>query len=104
MSDMSGVGPVVDLGAINRRNQEREKVPPYAVGTPELVLQVAVNTGGTISFRAAIERGAFILGADGFKIDEVKQCAFAGADQAGNVVFQLVVVASETEEVEADGR
>jgi hypothetical protein len=59
------------------------------------MLQVAVNTGGTISFRAAIERGAFILGADGFKIDEVKHCAFAGGDQAGNVVFQLVVVASE---------
>jgi len=25
VSDMNGVGPVVDLGAINRRNQEKER-------------------------------------------------------------------------------
>jgi hypothetical protein len=28
-------------------------------------------------------------------ITEVKQCVFAGGDQAGNVIFQVVAVVSE---------
>jgi hypothetical protein len=94
---MNAGGPVVDLGAINRRNQEKERVPAYTVGTPEFVLEVAVEGTGRISFRDAIDRAAVVLSADGWAIDEVKHCAFAGQDQGGNMLFQLIVRVSDTE-------
>lgn len=98
MSDQNGIG-IPDLGAIRQRQREKEQVPPYTVGNPEFALQVAVQSAnGQISFRDAIDRAALILGNDGFSITEVKQCAFVGGDQAGNTIFQVVVVASEIEE------
>ncbi|HJV14239.1 MAG TPA: hypothetical protein VJ625_10135, partial [Propionibacteriaceae bacterium] len=61
-------------------------VPAYTVGNPEFALQVAVQSrNGQLSFRDAIDRAAFILGADRFNISEVKQCAFVVGDQGGNV-------------------
>jgi hypothetical protein len=99
MSDMNGTGPVVDLGAIQRRQQEKEKVPTYNLGTPEFALQVVVPMiNGEISFRDATDRAAVLLGTDGFTIEEVKQCAFAGQDQNGTTaVFQVIVRVSDTE-------
>jgi hypothetical protein len=96
VNDMNGVGPVVDLGAINRRNQEKERVPAYTVGAPEFALQVGVQViNGAISFRDALDRAALVLGADGFTIEEVKHCAFAGQDQNGAAVFQVIVRVSD---------
>lgn len=94
MSDFNGAGPVVDLGAIQRRQQEKAQVPSYSVGSPEFALQVAV---GALSFRDALDRAAVIMDADGFTIEEVKQCAFAGQDQNGAAVFQVIVRVSDTE-------
>jgi hypothetical protein len=94
MNDMNGVGPVVDLGEVQRRQQEKAKVPAYAVGSPEFALPVGTST---LSFREALDRAATILDADGFTVEEVKHCAFAGQDQNGSVIFQVVVRVSETE-------
>jgi hypothetical protein len=38
-----------------------------------------------------------MLGNDGFTIEEVKQCAFAGQGQQGEAIFQVIVRVSETE-------
>src|SRR5215211_6397197 len=93
MSDLNGVGQVPDLGAIRQRQREKEQVSPYEVGNPEFALQVAVQPpNGQLSFREAVDRAATILGADGWKINEVKQCVFAGGDQGGNTIFQLIVM------------
>ena len=98
MSDMNGIGPVVDLGRMQRRQQEKAKVPAYSVGSPEFALQVGVEViDGQLSFRAALDRAATLLDADGFTIEEVKHCAFAGQDQNGATVFQVVVRVSDTE-------
>jgi hypothetical protein len=94
MNDMNGVGPAVDLGAIKQRQQEKANVPRYSVGSPEFALQVGV---GALSFRDALDRAAVLLDADGFTIEEVKQCAFAGQDQTGAAVFQVIVRVSDTE-------
>jgi hypothetical protein len=40
-------------------------------------------------------RACRTVAADGFRIEAVKQCAFVGGDQAGNVMFQVVVRVSE---------
>jgi hypothetical protein len=98
MSDINGIGPVVDLGEMQRRQREKEQVPRYNVGTPEFVLQVGVEiVNGKLSFRDALDRAATLLDADGFTIEEVKHCAFAGQDQNGAAIFQVVVRVSETE-------
>jgi hypothetical protein len=98
VSNTNHVGPVVDLGAIQQRQREKEQVPSYTVGTPEFALQVGVEIiNGTLSFRDALDRAATLLNADGFTIEEVKHCAFAGQDQQGAAVFQVVVRVSETE-------
>jgi hypothetical protein len=95
---MNGVGPVVDLGAIKQRQKEKEQVPSYTLGTPEFTLPVGVQViNGTLSFRDALDRAALMLDADGFTIEEVRQCAFAGQDQNGAAVFQVLVRVSETE-------
>jgi hypothetical protein len=100
MSDFNGVGQVPDLGVIRQRQREKEQVPPYTVGNPEFALQVAVQApNGQLSFRAAIDRAALILGVDGWAITEVKQCVFAGADQGGNVIFQVIVTATENDKL-----
>ena len=97
MSNTNHVGPVVDLGAIQQRQREKEQVPSYTVGTPEFALQVGVQIiNGILSFRDALDRAATLLDADGFTIEEVKHCAFAGQDQQGAAVFQVVVRVSET--------
>ena len=99
MSDLNGMGQVPDLGAIRQRQREKEKVPPYSVGTPDFTLQVGVGVGegGAISFRDALDKAAILLDGDGFTIEEVKQCAFAGIDpQSGTAVFRVVVRASDT--------
>jgi hypothetical protein len=94
MSDMNGVP---DLGAIRQRQREKEQVPPYTVGNPEFTVPVAVQSPtGQLSYRDAIDKAASILGADGWSITEVKQCAFVGGDQGGNVVFQVVVTTEES--------
>jgi hypothetical protein len=73
MSDINGIGPVVDLGEMQRRQREKEQVPRYNVGTPEFVLQVGVEiVNGKLSFRDALDRAATLLDADGFTIEEVK--------------------------------
>ena len=98
MSDMNGIGPVVDLGEMKRRQQEKEQVPAYSVGSPEFALQVGVPIiNGTLSFRDALDRAATLLDADGFTVEEVKHCAFAGQDQQGNAIFQVLVRVSDTE-------
>jgi hypothetical protein len=94
MTNMNGIGPVVDLGEIQRRQHEKAQVPPYSVGSPEFVAQVGVER---VSFRDALDRTAIMLNAEGFTIEEVKNCAFAGVDQSGAAVFQVVVRVSETE-------
>jgi hypothetical protein len=91
---MNGLGPVVDLGEMHRRQKEKEQVPRYSVGSPEFALPVGTSS---LSFREALDRAATILDQDGFTIEEVKQCAFAGQDQNGAVIFQVVVRVSETE-------
>jgi hypothetical protein len=95
---------VVDLGAINRRNQEKERVPTYTVGAEaEFAMQVGVEpVNGKLSFRQALDRAAVVLGADDFQIEEVKHCGFAGVDPGGNTIFQVVVRVSEAAE-EVDG-
>jgi hypothetical protein len=96
MSDLNGIG-VPDLGAIRQRQREKEQVPRYAVGTPEFACPVGVQVvNGVISFRDALDKAAVLLDADGFTIEEIKQCAFAGVDQNGAAVFQVVVRVSET--------
>jgi hypothetical protein len=98
VSDLNRAGLVVDLGAIQRRQREKEQVPAYSVGSPEFALQVGVHiVDGRLSFRDALDRAATLLDADGFTIEEVKQCAFAGQDQSGAAVFQVVVRVSQTE-------
>ncbi len=98
MSDLNGAGQVPDLGAIRQRQREKEQVAPYTVGNPEFAMQVAVQSAnGQLSFRDAIDRAATILGADGWEITEVKQCAFVGGDQGGNAIFQVIVTAREAE-------
>lgn len=99
MSDLNGMGQVPDLGAIRQRQREKEQVPSYTVGTPEFALQVGVQIiNGSLSFRDALDRAAVILDADGFTIEEVKQCAYAGQDQQGTTaVFQVIARVSETE-------
>jgi hypothetical protein len=98
VSDFNGAGPVVDLGVIQRRQQEKAQVPSYSIGSPEFALQVGVQVvNGQISFRDALDRAAVIMDADGFTIEEVKQCAFAGQDQNGAAIFQVIVRVSETE-------
>jgi hypothetical protein len=98
MSNMNGIGPVVDLGEMQRRQQEKAKVPSYSVGSPEFALTVGVApVNGAPSFREALDRAAVILDSDGFTIEEVKQCAFAGQDQNGAFIFQVVARVSDTE-------
>jgi hypothetical protein len=98
MNEMNGVGPVVDLGELKRRQQEKEQVPPYSVGSPEFALPVGVQVvNGRLSFRDALDKAAAALDADGFTIEEVKHCAFASQDQNGAAVFQVLVRVSETE-------
>jgi hypothetical protein len=98
MSDLNGTGPVVDLGAIAQRQREKAQVPSYSVGSPEFALQVGVPImNGNLSFRDALDRAATLLDADGFTIEEVKHCAFAGQDQTGAAIFQVVVRVSDTE-------
>jgi hypothetical protein len=53
------------------------------------------SPNGQLSFRDAVGRAAIILGADGFKITEVKQCVFVGCDQGGNAIFQVIVAATD---------
>jgi hypothetical protein len=98
MSEMNGVGPVVDLGEVHRRQKEKEQVPRYSVGSPEFALQVGVQPkNGQLSFRDALDKAAVLLDQDGFTIEEVKHVAFAGLDQNGVPVFQVVVRVSATE-------
>ena len=60
---------------------------------------------GQLSFRDAIDRRQrFFLLADGWSITEVKQCAFVGGDQGGNVIFQVVVTAAEGQKAGSLGR
>jgi hypothetical protein len=94
VSDMNNIGPVLDLGEMKRRQREKEQVPAYSVGSPEFALPVGTST---LSFPEALDRAASILDQDGFTVEEVKHCAFAGQDQNGNVIFQVVVRVSETE-------
>jgi hypothetical protein len=94
MSNMNGIGPAVDLGEIQRRQQEKAKVPSYSVGSPEFALTVGIPS---LSFRDALDRAATVLDADGFAIEEVKQCVFMGQDGSGGFGFQLVVRVSDTE-------
>jgi hypothetical protein len=91
---MNGMGPVVDLGEVHRRQKEKEQVPRYSVGSPEFALPVGVER---MSFRDALDRAAVMLDQDGFTIEQVKQCAFMGQDQSGAAVFQVVVRVSDTE-------
>jgi hypothetical protein len=93
MSNMNGVGPVVDLGEIKRRQEEKQRVPLYRVGSPEFALQVGIPS---LSFRDALDRAATVLDDEGFTIEEVKHCAFMGSGEAG-AVFQVVVRVSDTE-------
>jgi hypothetical protein len=98
MTNTNHAGPVVDLGEIQRRQQEKAKVPSYSVGSPEFALPVGVEIiNGQLSFRDALDRAAVIMDADGFTIEEVKHCAFAGQDQTGAAVFQVVVRVADTE-------
>jgi hypothetical protein len=93
------LGQVPDLGAIRQREREKERVPPNSVGTPDFTLQVGVpvGDGGNISLGDALDKAAVLLDADGFTIEEVKQCAFAGIEpQSGTAIFQVVVRASDT--------
>jgi hypothetical protein len=60
-------------------------------------LHVGVHLS-TISFRDALDKAATLLDADGFTIEEVKQCAFAGIEgQTGSAVFQVLVRVSYTQ-------
>jgi len=61
------------------------------------MLQAAVEATGRLGFRDAIDRAAVVLPADGWAVNEVKHCTFAGQDPGGNMLFQLVVVASDTD-------
>jgi hypothetical protein len=99
VSDMNGLGPVVDLAEMHRRQKEKEQIPAYSVGTPEFALQVRVDlgSGGTLSFRNALDKVATLLDADGFTVEEFKHCAYAGQDQNGTPIFQVVARVSETE-------
>jgi hypothetical protein len=98
MSQMNGIGPIVDLGEIQRRQQEKAKVPSYSVGTPEFALQVGVPAvEDHINFRDAIDRVATLLDADGFTIEEVKQCIYAGVTPDGVTLFNVAVRVSDTE-------
>jgi hypothetical protein len=36
---MNGIGPVVDLGAIQRRQWEKERVPAYTMGNPAVAIR-----------------------------------------------------------------
>ena len=94
MSDMNGIGPAVDLGEIQRRQREKEQVPAYSVGSPDLGLQVGVDR---MSFRDAMDRTATLLDQDGLTIEEFKQCAFAGTGQNDEAIFQILVRVSDTE-------
>jgi hypothetical protein len=94
MSNMNGIGPVVDLGEVQRRQREKQQVPSYAVGSPDLALQVGVER---MSFRDAMDRTAVLLDQDGLTIEEFKQCAFAGMGQNGEAIFQIMVRVSDTE-------
>jgi hypothetical protein len=98
VTDMNGIGPVVDLGEVHRRQKEKEQVPAYSVGSPEFALQVGVQPNNDqLSFRDALDKAAVLLDRDGFTIEEVKHVAFAGLDQNGVPVFQVVVRVSDTE-------
>jgi hypothetical protein len=62
LNDLHGMGPVVDRGEIQRRQQEKAKVPAYSVGSLEFALQVlAQPVNGAPSFRHWIR--AFLLSA-----------------------------------------
>jgi hypothetical protein len=52
----------------------------------------------------SIGGSGFFLLADGWSITEVKQCAFVGGDQGGNVIFQVVVTAAEGQKAGSLGR
>jgi hypothetical protein len=96
MSGMNGVGPgtVPDLGAMRAQQHARAAAPAYDPGTPEFAMQIGgPRVNGQVSFTAAMDAAAGLLATDGWEIVEVKQCAHAGDDQAGNAIFQLVVVA-----------
>jgi hypothetical protein len=56
------------------------------------------RVNGHVSLTAAMDAAAGILAADGWEIVEVKQCAHAGDDQAGNAIFQLIIVARPSSE------
>ena len=43
-----------------------------------------------------------LLSADGWAIEEVKHCTFAGMAEGGNGVFQVIVVATEVQGSLAD--
>ena len=89
---------MVDLGAIQRRQWEKERVPAYTMGNPAVAIPVAVPpVNGELSVRDAIEQAAAVLGADGLHIDAVRTCGFVGPDQNGNAVFQVVAVVSEVD-------
>jgi hypothetical protein len=98
VTNLNGVQPVVDLGVIAQRQREKERVPTYSLGSPEFAMTVGIPVfDGLLSFRDALDRAAVMLGNDGFTIEEVKQCAFAGQGQQGEAIFQVIVRVSETE-------
>jgi hypothetical protein len=96
VSNMNGTG-IPDLGAIKQRQREKEQTPPYTIGNPEFAVPVGVDpTGEDLSYRAALDQAATVLGKDGFTITEAKNCQFMGAEaQQGKLIFQIVVSVTE---------
>jgi hypothetical protein len=95
MNGHGPIGTVPDLVAMRSRQQEKERVPDYDPGTPELGLQVGVPLGpnGAPRFTDAMDRAAQICANDGWAIESVSQCTMVGMNEQGYGFFQVVVTA-----------
>jgi hypothetical protein len=69
---------------------------PTKSATPSSRCRLLCSPRMAAQLRDALDRAALILGADGWTITEMKQCAFAGADQGGNTIFQVIVSVAES--------
>jgi hypothetical protein len=98
MNGNGPIGTILDLGAHNRRLEEKASTPDYDPGTPQLAFSVvAPLVDGLPSFTEAMDEAARQLGKDGWSIVDVGQCAVAGVNESQGVAgFQVVVTAKRS--------
>lgn len=96
---------IPDLGAINARNKLKAAIPPYKVTSSIFTLPSITPVGENgPSFTDAIDRAAYNLGIDGWRITNVIACDLADVAQSeqGHIAVFHVRVEVEPAPAEED--